>query len=339
MWGNSAAEADAFVQRDFPFRATLIRKDTVMDLLAFAKTIADRVEAQSARTKVPVAVSVIDIHGNILLQHRMSGAPVFSIEISERKAYTSALVGLRTADLSPLVQPGKDLFPLMGLSGGRFCSMGGGAPLSSEGQLVAGVGVSGGTVEQDVAILEAALREPAGARKIDMQLEVVVIPVADADRAKRFYGDLGWRLDIDYSAGDNYRAIQFTPPGSGCSIMFGKNVSTAAPGSVKGLHLIVSDIQATREDLLSRGIAVSEPFHDAGGIFHHAEGKSLVSGPNPQRKSYASYASFSDPDGNGWVFQEITARLTGHIDDGDTSFTPELTSVVRHAAAGNGATL
>jgi uncharacterized protein GlcG (DUF336 family)/catechol 2,3-dioxygenase-like lactoylglutathione lyase family enzyme len=310
-----------------------------MDLLAFAKTIADRVEAQSARTKVPVAVSVIDIHGNVLLQHRMSGAPVFSIEISERKAYTSALVGLRTADLSPLVQPGQDLFPLMGLSGGRFCSMGGGAPLTSEGQLVAGVGVSGGTVEQDVAILEAALREPAAARKIDMKLEVVVIPVADADRAKRFYGDLGWRLDIDYSAGDNYRVIQFTPPGSGCSIMFGKNVSKAAPGSAKGLHLIVSDIQATREDLLSRGIAVSDPFHDASGIFHHAEGESLVPGPNQQRKSYASYASFSDPDGNGWVFQEITARLTGHIEDGDTSFTPELTSVVRHAAAGNGAML
>jgi uncharacterized protein GlcG (DUF336 family)/catechol 2,3-dioxygenase-like lactoylglutathione lyase family enzyme len=310
-----------------------------MDLLAFAKDIADRVEAQSARAKVPVAVSVIDIHGNILLQHRMNGAPVFSIEISERKAYTSALVGLRTADLSPLVQPGKDLFPLMGLSGGRYCSMGGGAPLSSEGQLVAGVGVSGGTVEQDVAILEAALREPAATRKIDMKLEVVVIPVADADRAKRFYSDLGWRLDIDYSAGDNYRAIQFTPPGSGCSIMFGKNVSTAAPGSVKGLHLIVSDIQATREDLLRRGIAVSELFHDTGGIFHHAEGESLVTGPNPQRKSYASFASFSDPDGNGWVFQEITARLTGHIKDGDTSFTPELTSVVRHAKAGNGATL
>jgi uncharacterized protein GlcG (DUF336 family)/catechol 2,3-dioxygenase-like lactoylglutathione lyase family enzyme len=204
-----------------------------MDLLAFAKNIADRVEAQSARAKVPVAVSVIDIHGNILLQHRMSGAPVFSIEISERKAYTSALVGLRTADLSPLVQPGQDLFPLMGLSGGRFCSMGGGAPLTSEGQLVAGVGVSGGTVEQDVGILEAALREPATTCKVDMRLEVVVIHVADADRAKHFYGDLGWRLDIDYSAGDNYRAIQFTPPGSGCSIMFGKNVSTAVPGSVK----------------------------------------------------------------------------------------------------------
>ena len=133
-----------------------------MDLLAFAKNIADRVEAQSARAKVPVAVCVIDIHGNIVLKHRMSGAPVFSIEISERKAYTSALVGLRTADLSPLVQPGQELFPLMGLSGGRFCSMGGGAPLTSEGQLVAGVGVSGGTVEQDVAILESALREPRG---------------------------------------------------------------------------------------------------------------------------------------------------------------------------------
>ena len=132
-----------------------------MDLLALAKGIADRVEAQSARAKTPVAVCVMDIHGNVVLKHRMNGAPAFSIEISERKAYTSALVGVRTADLSPLVQPGKDLFPLMGLSGGRFCSMGGGAPLTSEGQLVAGVGVSvsGGTVEQDVSILESALRD------------------------------------------------------------------------------------------------------------------------------------------------------------------------------------
>ena len=130
-----------------------------MDLLKLAKNIADRVEAQSARAKVPVAVCVIDVHGNIVLQHRMSGAPVFAIEISERKAYTSALAGLRTADIFPLVQPGRELFPLMGLSGGRFCSMGGGAPLTSEGERVAGVGVSGGTVEQDVAILEAALGE------------------------------------------------------------------------------------------------------------------------------------------------------------------------------------
>jgi uncharacterized protein GlcG (DUF336 family) len=131
-----------------------------VDLLKLAKNIADRVEAQSARARVPVAVCVIDVHGNIVLQHRMSGAPVFAIEISERKAYTSALVGLRTADIFPLVQPGRELFPLMGLSGGRFCSMGGGAPLTSEGERVAGVGVSGGTVEQDVAILESALANP-----------------------------------------------------------------------------------------------------------------------------------------------------------------------------------
>jgi uncharacterized protein GlcG (DUF336 family) len=128
-------------------------------LLAFAKNIADRVEAQSVRAKVPVSVCVIDIHGNTVLHHRMSGAPAFSIEISERKAYTSALVGLRTADIFPLAQPGQPLFPLMGLSGGRYCSMGGGAPLTSEGQIVAGVGVSGGSVEQDVDILESALRE------------------------------------------------------------------------------------------------------------------------------------------------------------------------------------
>jgi catechol 2,3-dioxygenase-like lactoylglutathione lyase family enzyme len=181
-------------------------------------------------------------------------------------------------------------------------------------------------------------REPAvetlRAGTVDMKLEVVVIPVSDVDRAKRFYGDLGWRLDIDYTAGDDFRVIQFTPPGSGCSIIFGKNVTTAAPGSAKGLHLIVSDIQAARDEVLRRGIEISEPFHDAGGIFHHASAEGLVSGPNPQRKSYASYASFSDPDGNGWVFQEVTTRLTGHIEDGDTSFTTELTNVVRRAEAG-----
>ena len=182
------------------------------------------------------------------------------------------------------------------------------------------------------------LREPAveapRTSAIDMKLEVIVIPVSDIDRAKRFYRDLGWRLDIDYAPGDDYRVIQFTPPGSGCSVIFGKNVATAAPGSAKGLHLIVSDIRAACDQLLRRGIGVSEPFHDAGGIFHHASADGLVSGPNPQRKSYASYAAFSDPDGNGWVFQEVTARLTGHIDANDTSFTPELTNVVRRAAAG-----
>jgi uncharacterized protein GlcG (DUF336 family) len=146
---------------DFFFLQHSSERTRAMDLLAFAKNIADRVEAQSVRAKVPVAVCVMDIHGNIILKHRMNGAPAFSIELSERKAYTSALVGLRTAEISPLVQPGQDLFPLMGLSGGRFCSMGGGAPLTSEGQLVAGVGISGGTVEQDVNILESALREAA----------------------------------------------------------------------------------------------------------------------------------------------------------------------------------
>jgi uncharacterized protein GlcG (DUF336 family) len=129
-----------------------------MDLLTIAKNAADRVEAASIANKVPVAVCVIDVHGNVVLQHRMSGAPVFAIELSERKAYTSALVRMRTADILPLTQPGQPLFPLSTVSGGRFCAMGGGVPLTSEGQVVAGVGVSGGTVEQDVAIVEAALR-------------------------------------------------------------------------------------------------------------------------------------------------------------------------------------
>jgi uncharacterized protein GlcG (DUF336 family) len=128
-----------------------------MDLLAVAKKVADRVEAEASRAKVPVAVCVIDVDGNVILHHRMSGAPVFSVGLSERKAYTSALVGMRTADLLPMVQPGQALFPLM--SQGRYCAMGGGAPLAHEGQVTGGVGVSGGAVEQDVAILEAGLRE------------------------------------------------------------------------------------------------------------------------------------------------------------------------------------
>ena len=128
-----------------------------MDLLAIAKNIADRVEEQASRSQVPVAVCLIDIHGNVVLKHRMSGAPAFSIDLSERKAYTSALVRMRTADLLSLVQPGQPLFPLMSQS--SYCAMGGGAPLISGGQVVAGVGVSGGTVEQDVEILEAGLRE------------------------------------------------------------------------------------------------------------------------------------------------------------------------------------
>ena len=129
-----------------------------MDLLTAAKKIADRVEAELLKQGVPVAVTVIDTNGNVVLIHRMSGAPAFSLDLAERKAYTSALVGIRTADLVPLVQPGAELYPLLAVSGGRYSAMGGGVPLANEGQVIAGVGVSGGTTEQDIAIVEAAIR-------------------------------------------------------------------------------------------------------------------------------------------------------------------------------------
>jgi uncharacterized protein GlcG (DUF336 family) len=129
-----------------------------MELLMLAKNVADRVEAEASAAEVPVAVTVIDRHGNVVLQHRMTGAPVFSIEISERKAYTSALVGIRTADVLPMVQPGQPLYSLTSLSGGRYCAIGGGVPLTDAGEVIAGVGVSGGTAEEDVAIVEAALK-------------------------------------------------------------------------------------------------------------------------------------------------------------------------------------
>lgn len=133
------------------------RKKEVMDLLTVAKKVAERVEAESTKSQVPVAVTVIDVHGNIVLQQRMTGAPAFSLELSERKAYTSALVGIRTADLVPMVQPGQPLYPLLMVSGGKYTAMGGGVPLKNEGALIGGVGVSGGTTEQDIAIVEAAL--------------------------------------------------------------------------------------------------------------------------------------------------------------------------------------
>jgi catechol 2,3-dioxygenase-like lactoylglutathione lyase family enzyme len=146
---------------------------------------------------------------------------------------------------------------------------------------------------------------------VDMKLEVVVIPVSDVDRAKAFYETLGWRLDADFATGDDFRVIQLTPPGSPCSIIFGTGVSSAAPGSVEGLHLVVTDVEAARAELASRGVDVSEVFHDAGGVFHRAGTTGREPGPDPQRTSYASFASFNDPDGNGWVLQEITARLPG----------------------------
>jgi len=144
-----------------------------------------------------------------------------------------------------------------------------------------------------------------------MKLEVVVVPVADVDRAKDFYTALGWREDADYAAGADFRVVQLTPPGSACSVIFGTGVTSAASGSAAGLHLVVADIDAARAELADRGAEVSEVFHDAGGVFHHAGTEGRVAGPAPDHQSYRSFASFSDPDGNGWLLQEITTRLPG----------------------------
>ena len=178
---------------------------------------------------------------------------------------------------------------------------------------------------------------------VDMKLEVVVIPVADVDRAKEFYARLGWRLDADFASADGWRVIQFTPPGSPASVIFGQNVTAAAPGSARGLYLIVSDIEAARNDLLGRGVEVGEVFHGAGDVHAgtdepYLSGRRRVSGPDPARGSYGSYASFSDPDGNGWLFQEITARLPGRVDANETTFTSptELAAALRRAAAAHG---
>ena len=145
----------------------------------------------------------------------------------------------------------------------------------------------------------------------EMRMEVVVVPVSDVDRAKRFYASLGWRLDADLAVEDGYRVVQLTPPGSGCSIIFGEGVTSAPPGSFQGLQLSVYDIDAARADLLARGVDVSKSFHDATGIFHHAGSEGRVDGPAPSHADYGSFAAFSDPDGNGWLLQEIKTRLPG----------------------------
>jgi catechol 2,3-dioxygenase-like lactoylglutathione lyase family enzyme len=146
---------------------------------------------------------------------------------------------------------------------------------------------------------------------MDYKLEVVVIPVSDVDKAKDFYTGLGWRLDADYTGSDDFRVIQVTPPGSPCSVIFGTGLTSAAPGSAQGLHLIVNDIDAARAELAGLGVDVSEVFHDAGGVFHHAGTTGRVTGAAPNHQSYSSFVSFSDPDGNGWCLQEITTRLPG----------------------------
>ena len=169
-------------------------------------------------------------------------------------------------------------------------------------------------------------------RWVDMKLEVVVIPVADVDRAKRFYGGLGWRLDADFVVGDAFRGVQFTPPGSSCSIHFGTGITSAVPGSVRNLYLVVPDIAAARTQLVARGVDVSEVFHRAG------PGKPPVSGRDPERRSYSSFATFSDPDGNEWLLQEVTARLPGRVKADDTTFTSptELASALRRAEVAHG---
>jgi catechol 2,3-dioxygenase-like lactoylglutathione lyase family enzyme len=166
---------------------------------------------------------------------------------------------------------------------------------------------------------------------IDMALEVVVIPVSDADRAVRFYGSLKWRLDADIAIGDDFRLLQFTPPGSGCSIQFGKGVTPKAPGSAGDLYLVVSDIQEARKALADCGVDVSE-------VFHRSPTRERLAAPDPERRSYGSFVSFCDPDGNAWLVQEVTTRLPGRCNTGVTAFksVTELASAMRRAEAAHG---
>jgi catechol 2,3-dioxygenase-like lactoylglutathione lyase family enzyme len=184
------------------------------------------------------------------------------------------------------------------------------------------------------------LKKDANVKNVDLKLEVVVIPVSDVDRAKEFYGKLGWRLDADFPFDNGFRVVQFTPPGSGCSVQFGANITSAAPGSAQDLYLIVSDIEAARGELAARGVEISEVFHPEtpGAQFQHDGTGGRVSGPAPDHASYRSFARFSDPDGNGWLLQEITTRLSGRIDLAETAFASanDLASALRRAEAGHG---
>jgi catechol 2,3-dioxygenase-like lactoylglutathione lyase family enzyme len=172
---------------------------------------------------------------------------------------------------------------------------------------------------------------------MDMKLEVVVIPVADVDRAKAFYEKLGWRLDADFATSADFRVVQVTPPGSPASVIFGTGVTSAAPGSVRDLQLVVSDIEAARAELVDAGVVVSDVFHDEGGVFHHAGTAKRVPGPAPDRGSYGSFASFEDPDGNGWILQEVTDRLPGRVDaEAVYTSTDDLMHALERAAAAHG---
>ena len=176
--------------------------------------------------------------------------------------------------------------------------------------------------------------------RIDMKLEVVVLPVSDVDRSKAFYGALGWRLDADFRFENGFRVVQFTPPGSGTSIQFGTKVTTAAPGSAQSLCLVVSDIAAARDELVARGAKVSEVFHPgAPGAHFQPDGSGArLSGPAQDHSSYRSYATFSDPDSNSWLLQEVTSRLPGRVDSAQTTFVSvnDLASAFRRAASAHG---
>lgn len=168
---------------------------------------------------------------------------------------------------------------------------------------------------------------------VEFKVEVVVLPVSDVDRAKEFYTRIGFREDVDYAGPEGFRVVHFTPPGSAASILVGEGVTDAAPGSAQGIHLVVADIVAAREELVARGVEVSEVFHDAGGVFHHAGRRDRVAGPHPDRQSYGSFLSFEDPDGNGFVVQEVTTRQpgrTGHVVYGSVG---EVEQALREAAA------
>ena len=181
--------------------------------------------------------------------------------------------------------------------------------------------------------------DTASVKNVDLKLEVVVIPVSDVDRAKEFYGGLGWRLDADFPFDNGFRVVQFTSPGSGCSVQFGTNITSAAPGSAQGLYLIVSDIEAAREQLAGRGVEVSEVFYPGmPGAQFQPDGSGRVSGPAPDHASYGSFATFSDPDGNGWLLQEITTRLPGRVDAAETAFasTADLAAALRRVAVAHG---
>jgi catechol 2,3-dioxygenase-like lactoylglutathione lyase family enzyme len=172
---------------------------------------------------------------------------------------------------------------------------------------------------------------------VDMKLEVVVIPVADVDRAAKFYERLGWRKDADFVDGKS-RRLQFTPPGSQCSIIFGTSLTSSPPGTAQFLHLVVTDIQAAREELIRNGVDASGVFHDAAGGFNRFDPAARASGPDPKRRSYASFVTFKDPDGNLWLLQEITARLPGRMDSSTTTYTSpsDLAEAMRRAAKAHG---